>query len=123
MKWYPGRSRLPGRYPSLGPLRQERGDPRDRLGLDGGPKEPLDEDPRGHRPAPCRHLGQLIDDEIFAPGDVLHLDAIEAPLELAHFVQIGPHLRAPVLLRHLLDDQLRVAAHHQLLDAKARCRP
>jgi hypothetical protein len=55
--------------------------------------------------------------------DVLHLDAVEAALELANLVYICPHLRAIVLLHHLVDHQLRVAADHQALDTKARRRP
>ena len=40
------------------------------------------------------------------PRNMLHLDAVEALLELAHLVQVRSNLWAPVLLCYLLDDQL-----------------
>ena len=55
-------------------------------------------------------LRQLIRDRVFVPRNIRGPEAVEAPLKLPNLFNIWCHLRARILLVHLLDDQLRVHA-------------
>ena len=51
-----------------------------------------------------RHLRQLIRGRVFSPWDIHSPEVVEAPLQLPDLLDVWRHLRARVLLVHLLDD-------------------
>ena len=64
---------------------------------------------------------QVIGDVVLRSGNVLRLDTVKALLQLPHFIYVGFHQWALIILVDLPDDKLRITPGDELLDSEV-CR-